>query len=75
MPLHLVKIRHIGTISEAGSGSKGRKTKVFLGTASAFGSGRELDSELFRPNVRRILGDTGKYKGKECSVRYEQHHR
>jgi hypothetical protein len=46
-----------------------------LGTTSAFGTGRELGSELIRTNGRRILGDTGKYEGKEYNEQDVQHYR
>jgi len=46
-----------------------------LGTTGAFGTGRELGSEIIRTNGRRILGNMGKYDGREYSGQYVQDYR
>ena len=68
-------MRNYDTISETCGGGEGRETEVFIGTASAFGTGGELGSELVRANCRGILEDTNKYKGKAYNGRYVQHYR
>jgi hypothetical protein len=68
-------LRNYDTISETCGGGEGRKTEVFTGTTSAFGTGGELGSELVRTNGRGILEDTGRYEGKAYNGQYVQHYR